>query len=300
MGYLDKDGLTHLWGKITDYVAQNSGGGGVVEWENINGRPDLSNVSTMRVVPVELISVLWADKQQTVTVDGIQADEKAQLIIPIPAASSKTLYNSSGIQAISQAEDALAFQATAVPGENVYVNVYIFEAAEVGELLTGTFEWWSPEMTSANTPEPLLVTNEGEFGGIGDLSTGLGGPAWALFGGSDSGTWMLETNTKSTSITIDLGETAIVNGFKMKNAPQRQDIPLASGNIYGSSDGTTWELVTAVHTTNGETDFEIFDLGKPVQYRYFKLSDITPKSGNSSVCLWDFYFHRFVKGGASS
>lgn len=298
MGYLDKDGLAHLWGKITNYVAQN--GGGAVDWENVNGRPDLSSVSSMKVAQIVLLAVGWAsDNTQTVDVTGILADENQQLIIPVPKSESKSAYISAGIECVSQAADSLTFQCASAPTEDIRINVFVFGAAEVGEEFVGEFVWWSPQMTGENTPEPFVVTSEGKFGNISSISSGLGGPAWALFGGSDSGTWMLETNTRPTSITIDLGKTAIINGFKMKNAPQRQDLPLASGNIYGSSDGTTWERVTAVHTTNGETDFEIFDLDKPVQYRYFKLSDITPKSGNSSVCLWDFYFHRFVKGAAS-
>lgn len=274
----------------------SGGSGGVVNWENVNGRPDLSNVSSMTVAPIVLNRLLWTDNQQTMSIEGILEDEKAQLIIPIPTSASEDLYKTCGIKAVSQSENTLVFEAATTPTEDVNVIVYIIGAVEVKQEFVGTFEWWSPEMTSNNTPEPFAVTYTGSAGN----SQSLGGSFWELFAGENKGTWMLNTNTQTTSITIDLGKNEVVDGFRMKNAPQRQDLALASGDIYGSTDGLVWDLITNVHTTVGSTDFDIFNLDHYVKYRYFKLSDITPTSGNSSVCLWDFYFHKLVlRGGAS-
>lgn len=298
MGYLDKDGLSHLWEKITNYVAQN--GGGTVDWENVNGRPDLSNVSTMRVVPVELSSVLWADNQQTVTVDGIQADEKAQLIIPIPAASSKALYNSSGIQAVSQAENAIAFQATAVPGENVYVNVYIFEVAEVGELLTGTFEWWSPGMTSYNTPAPYVVSPE--KGTENSTNTGY---IWCLFAGYDTKGMYIRRKDSGPSVQIDLGDTTYVRGISFRESVGYEMFLPKEFDFEGSNDGADWSLISRIipDTSNAGTQEFMFD--EMVKYRYYRLTnfldynnDASPNS-NNAIIFNNLKFYKFTKGATS-
>lgn len=286
MGYLDKDGLAHLWEKITNYVAQN--GGGAVDWENVNGRPDLSNVSTMRVVPVELSSVLWADNQQTVTVDGIQADEKAQLIIPIPAASSKALYDSSGIQAISQAENAIAFQATAVPGENVYVNVYIFEAAEVGEIYN--FDWWSPQMTSYNTPAPYEVSPK-----IGTPMGNIGGSAWNAFQGDDGKGWFQQYYDVDTLyIQFDAGFSILVRGISFNGFLYSGDIYApASFKLKASNDGINWDLLAEIDSEH-ILETQEFMFQNNAQYRYFRLTDIARYSdwGSNAICNIKFYVFR--------
>ena len=80
MGYLDKDGLAHLWGKITDYVAQNSG-----------DKP--------LMVPVKLSQSNWdSDNRQSVNIPEILADESKQLIIPTPTLSSQEAYYNFGIR----------------------------------------------------------------------------------------------------------------------------------------------------------------------------------------------------------
>nr|DAG39684.1 MAG TPA: hypothetical protein [Bacteriophage sp.] len=62
-------------------------------------------------------------KTQTVTVSGILADESKQLIIPMPAVASMTVYNDAGIQCTGQAANSLTFTAETVP--NAAISVYV-------------------------------------------------------------------------------------------------------------------------------------------------------------------------------
>lgn len=68
-----------------------------------------------------------ASKTQTVTVNGVSADESAQLIAPTPAVGSLANYYASGIRCTGQAQNALTFTATYTPSADVVVYVVIME-----------------------------------------------------------------------------------------------------------------------------------------------------------------------------
>ena len=74
---------------------------------------------------VTLTVASWnsSTKQQTVSVADVVADEKAQLILPMPATASMTAYNGAGIQCTAQAAGKLTFTADIVP--TVAIDVYV-------------------------------------------------------------------------------------------------------------------------------------------------------------------------------
>ena len=76
-------------------------------------------------VSVTLSASGWASNAQTVTVNGVLADETKQLIQPMPAIASQDAYISAGIICSGQAADSLTFTCTTVPTENITIYVVI-------------------------------------------------------------------------------------------------------------------------------------------------------------------------------
>lgn len=75
---------------------------------------------------VNLSSSGWSSsKTQTVTVNGVLADETAQEIMVMPAMSDMTTYHEAGIKATVQAANSLTFTCDTVPTANVSVYVVI-------------------------------------------------------------------------------------------------------------------------------------------------------------------------------
>lgn len=74
---------------------------------------------------VTLSTTGWSDNTQTVSVPEVVADETAQLIMPMPASSSKAAYDAAGIQCTGQAANSLTFSCTEVPTSNITVYVVI-------------------------------------------------------------------------------------------------------------------------------------------------------------------------------
>lgn len=79
------------------------------------------------VVAVSLTAAGWSNKSQTITVQGVQANELKQLIQPAPAAASSAAYYNAGIRCSGQAANRLTFTADAAPTANLTVYVVIQE-----------------------------------------------------------------------------------------------------------------------------------------------------------------------------
>lgn len=65
----------------------------------------------------------WTAQTQTVTVEGILADEDAQLILPMPRMDDQALYNDCGVLCVAQAENSLTFQCSSLPTADLHVYV---------------------------------------------------------------------------------------------------------------------------------------------------------------------------------
>lgn len=69
----------------------------------------------------------WSSNTQTVTVNGVLADESAQLIQPMPAIASQDAYISAGIICSGQAANQLTFKCSTVPTDDISLYVVITE-----------------------------------------------------------------------------------------------------------------------------------------------------------------------------
>ena len=92
-----------------------------------NGKADAP-----KSVSVTLAAASWDStaKTQTVTVTGVKASERAQMITPTPALASQTAYYDAGILCTGQAADSLTFTADTIPTVDLTVYVVIQEVAQ--------------------------------------------------------------------------------------------------------------------------------------------------------------------------
>ena len=74
---------------------------------------------------VTLSSSGWSSNTQTVTVNGVLADESTQEIMVMPAMSDMTAYHEAGVRATAQAANSLTFTCNTVPATNVSVYIVI-------------------------------------------------------------------------------------------------------------------------------------------------------------------------------
>lgn len=127
----ENDEVTPVEGATSDDDSEDpgpstGGSGGSLSWEDIEDKPDLSNVVKMDIPQATIPSSAWnQDKEATVTVNGVSGDESSQLITPVPSSSSFNTYYENDIKAVSQSEGSLTFRAGTVPSEAVTVHIYI-------------------------------------------------------------------------------------------------------------------------------------------------------------------------------
>ena len=69
----------------------------------------------------------WSSNTQTVTVNGVLADETKQLIQPMPAIASQIAYMSAGIYCSGQAANSLTFTCSETPTEDIALYIVITE-----------------------------------------------------------------------------------------------------------------------------------------------------------------------------
>ena len=104
----------------------------------LNGNPSADNQAANKAyvdskapkyVSVTLSASGWAGNSQTVTVQGVVADETAQLIQPMPAIASQAAYMAAGIYCSGQAANSLTFTCQTAPTENITVYVVMQEVS---------------------------------------------------------------------------------------------------------------------------------------------------------------------------
>ena len=104
----------------------------------LNGNPTADNQAANKAyvdskapkyVSVTLSASGWASNSQTVTVQGVVADETAQFIQPMPAIASQAAYMAAGIYCSGQAANSLTFTCQTAPTENITVYVVMQEVS---------------------------------------------------------------------------------------------------------------------------------------------------------------------------
>lgn len=241
----------------------SSTGGGSVNWDDINGRPDLSTVSSMSVKIITLLADSWVEKSQTIIVGGILADETKQLIVPLPASDNEDAYNAAEVKCTTQGENKLTFACADMPVSDLVVNVFVIESVLTDAVYN--YEWWSPQMTSNTTPDPFIASGAAVFG--------------APYNAFDNNVnTFCAVNDNTGWLQFDFGTEIIVAAIEYSNRPDgfyKQTIK--TGTIYGSKDGVIWdELAKFDETLPQPTAFETRTLSFDVvnSYRYYKFSDL--------------------------
>ena len=80
-----------------------------------------------KYVTVTLFASAWSNDAQTVTVNGVLADETKQLIQPMPAMASQSAYYGAEVLCSGQAANSLTFTCSTVPSSNLTVYVVMQE-----------------------------------------------------------------------------------------------------------------------------------------------------------------------------
>lgn len=133
---LDADDVGALDQTSADARYLQLSGGTMTGALTLNGNPSADNQAANKAyvdskapkyVSVTLSASGWASNSQTVTVQGVVADETAQLIMPVPALASQTAYYEAGILVTGQAANRLTFTCSTVPSSNLTVYVVMQE-----------------------------------------------------------------------------------------------------------------------------------------------------------------------------
>ena len=165
MGYLDKSGLTWLWGKILAKLSGKSDVGHSHSYTEITGKPatftpashthDAGNITSgvlpvarggtgattaaaaltklgaaakPKAVTVTLTTAGWKNNVQTVVVSGVLADSAKQAILASPAPASWKDAGEAMVYCSGQAANSLTFTCDSTPTVNLSYQVLIQEA----------------------------------------------------------------------------------------------------------------------------------------------------------------------------
>lgn len=88
---------------------------------------DVNAASPPSSTTITLTTSGWSSNTQTVTVNGVLADETKQLIQPMPAIASQIAYMSAGIYCSGQAANSLTFTCSETPTEDITLYIVITE-----------------------------------------------------------------------------------------------------------------------------------------------------------------------------
>lgn len=95
---------------------------------------EVSKKSSSKMVAVTLSASGWSSDDvptQTVTVNGVTADESRIHVIPNPVPAQYDAYASSGIRATVQGNGVVTFAASSAPDEDIAVNILVIDSGVV-------------------------------------------------------------------------------------------------------------------------------------------------------------------------
>lgn len=262
--------------------SSGSSSSGIINWDDINGRPTFNNVSRRDVQKVVLKADGWdEDSKQSAAALTVVEDETKQQIMPVPTEDSYDPYYDSNIMITGQGKGEVFFKADTKPTEDVNVLVFIEETVNVSEAYNGKWVWWSPKMTSNTTPEPYKV----------DGNLAINGPTlYYLFDGKNT--------SVSCSLnkygTIDFGSSIYISGIRMMAA--NPDYFPNRFVIEGSDDNDNWNVI---YQSNGD-EYETVLKGKQydyffeiVNYRYYRIMFTGTFAGIASVNVGHIEFYKW-------
>lgn len=267
--FLDTEGLNQFWNSIKD--SGLGGGGG----------------SSLTLVPITLLADAWDEnKQQVVAVNGVVAGETKQLIQPMPATNiegNQEAYYAANVICISQGSNSLTFQAGTVPEGDL--DVYVI-TTQIDEIAAGSvlFEWWSPHMTSDNTPAPYVASASSRY------ST-MWYPYNAFDGRLDTH-WHQSTPPSGIEwLRFDFGKRTMVRAIRLYSHIQYNTYLPRTFTIRGSNNAVDWENILHVEKDRIPELGEgmVYNFSRIAEYRFYELYDMKDSSNYVGVAEWDFY-----------
>ena len=159
-------------------------------------------------------------------------------------------------------------------------------------------DWWSPKMTSNNSPSPYVATASSDNNG--------NNPPYRAFNDNTSQDigWHINYLTPQTPewLQIDLGVSTKISKLKMYPRVNLVTQIPKTIELQGSNDGTTFISIKTFTTTRPTNADPIeLDIGKVVNYRFYKFvmpdysfqSDDSPGIGNWGMSITQIYFYKY-------
>lgn len=112
----------------TTAILKGNGSGGIVA---ASAGTDYATPPVAHKVTLTASGWNSSAKTQSVTIDGVSADEASQLLLPMPTAASKSAYDDAGIQMTGQAANSVTFTCDTVPTAAIEVWVVIQSVKDV-------------------------------------------------------------------------------------------------------------------------------------------------------------------------
>lgn len=136
-----------------------------------------------------------------------------------------------------------------------------------------SYEWWSPNMTSDNTPEPFVVS----------ATTSISSThAWYAFDGNSETSWYNDSAggypiySDSTSLQLVIGKNVICKGIRIKNVKASNLTPLFTLQISLDS-GKTWIKYITISTLSTPTEDKWYEyyFDGPTTFNAFKFTNMS-------------------------
>lgn len=139
-------------------------------------------------------------------------------------------------QNIAAAYSAVAQKGGALP--LIQNSENLATAIETMPTLSKHFDWFSPHMTSNNTPSPYVVTATSDYN-----SSGFIFPMWHAFDGNPNTFWHIndaDAGKNTNYIQLDFGTYVIIDGIRMKPRPGFLTQFAHTFDLYSSEDGSNF------------------------------------------------------------
>lgn len=208
-----------IFGKFNNRQAE----GKLIDYKDIDGAP----TNTLR--SVLLTANNWVDNTQTVSVEGVTADNN----ILIGAGANPSIFGEAGIYCSAQADGSLTFKCTTTPTEDVLVSVYI------GGSVSGENEITVDEEMSDESTNPVqnkvikkYIDENAGGGGGGKLYKHI-----VTVRNNDSENLFEKTIYNSSPDKI-LTEEQIIKYMDFEGTFQDQNFSYATGTVFNVVAGT--------------------------------------------------------------
>lgn len=126
---------------------------------------------------------------------------------------------------------------------------------------------------------PYLEDYSDDLATVNTTSELAGNPVWKAFDGDLATEWITQEGVVGADINITLAEAKLVTKYRVYSNPLTSDGSTwpSSWNLYGSVNGTEWELLDSV--VGAENTYDPYEIEKPGRYKYFIYRVITNHGG---------------------